>query len=227
MIRYWICALLLLSACGNANGAAPTIARAFTPLHTITPSRAAATRLAPSPHSTATRTPAPPRSTLPATSTQRAPTGTSESRTNTSVPNDALERVRALLYEQLNAARVKQGANPLRADPLLETIARTRSADMIARNYFSHQDPTTGQALITPLLEQYYVRPKRWGENIAESLGRGTNDANALANDFAERWLASPGHAKNILDPSFSRTGIGLAVSPDEKRVVVTQVFAD
>jgi uncharacterized protein YkwD len=76
------------------------------------------------------------------------------------------------------------------------------------------------------------------GENIAEI----RNDANwipgaltiaarystsDLAQKFVEDWLNSPTHRENIFQPRFRRTGVGLAVSGDGRRIVATQVFAD
>jgi uncharacterized protein YkwD len=37
-------------------------------------------------------------------------------------------------------------------------------------------------------------------------------------------WMGSPGHRRNILEPSYDREGIGVGISADEK-VYVTQNF--
>ena len=165
---------------------------------------------------TATRSALP---TLASNTITRAPTFAS---------NDAaLAQLVTLIHERFAEERAQRGLPPLARDSVLESVARARSQDMIARNYFSHTDPVTNANLVTPLLEQANYRWGMWGENIIEQNGAGVLNPTRLAKEFASKWLGSPGHAENILEPKFSRTGIGAAMSSNGLRIVVTQIFAE
>jgi uncharacterized protein YkwD len=143
-----------------------------------------------------------------------------------------------LVIEGINDARAQRGMLLLRSDVALARIANDRSADMIARNYFSHYDPATGQEPLLRYLQAAKFSYHYAGENIAEI----KNDAGwvppwltiasrystaDLANEFVKGWLYSPEHRANILNGNYRRTGVALAVSGDGRRSVATQAFAD
>jgi uncharacterized protein YkwD len=122
-------------------------------------------------------------------------------------------RVRAAMLEEVNAARRKAGAPPLRANPLLEKAAQKHAEDMLARGYFAHESPSG-----TTVKERSKEAGYDWrtiGENIAE--GQLTVD------EVMKTWLESPGHRRNILDPGFTEIGIGLALGKgkDGERTVL------
>jgi uncharacterized protein YkwD len=142
------------------------------------------------------------------------------------------------VIERINTTRAQRGLGLLRSDATLTRIASHRSADMIARNYFSHYDPATGQEPLLRYLQATRFTYRYAGENIAEI----KNDAgwvppwltvaarystSELANEFVKGWLNSPQHRANIFNSHYRRTGVALATSPDGRRIVATQVFAD
>jgi uncharacterized protein YkwD len=157
-------------------------------------------------------------------------------RTNANAPDyhSAAEQI----ITEINAARAQRGLALLRADALLTQIASDRSADMIARDYFSHYDPATAQQ---PLLR--YLQASRYGYRAAgENIAEIKNDAvwvppwltvgaryapSDLAREFVQGWLNSPEHRANILNAQYRRTGVALAARGDARRVVATQVFSD
>lgn len=99
----------------------------------------------------------------------------------------------------LNQERARHGLPPLQADPELAEVARSHSADMFARGYFSHvtldgRDPTDR-------IREARVRYLVAGENIA--LARTLELAH-------QGLMDSPGHRANILRASFGRVGIGV-----------------
>ena len=117
----------------------------------------------------------------------------------------------------LNADRVANGLPALVADQRLMDLARWRSEDMVARNYFSHD---IGGLTIFQVLRDRQIRFRVAGENLAD------NDFDeARTVPIAEAMLmASPGHRANILRPEFDLVGVGIAVAADG-RIVYTQVF--
>lgn len=103
----------------------------------------------------------------------------------------------------VNVERAKAGLQPLTANWELCRIARYKSQDMINKNYFSHISPTYG----TPfnMMENFGITFSSAGENIA----MGQKSPAEVMNS----WMNSPGHRANILSPSYSQIGVGLAKS--------------
>lgn len=147
--------------------------------------------------------------------------------TATAAPDNTFAQVTQLLYARLNQERRARNLKSLQPNETLEQVARARSQDMLTRNYFSHNDPVTGASALTPLLEQANYPAGAWGENILERVGDLSIPPDTLAQQFADRWLASPGHAANILDSKYTRTGIGIAVTKNGTHIVVTQLFSN
>jgi uncharacterized protein YkwD len=142
------------------------------------------------------------------------------------------------IVDGTNLARAQRGLPLLRTDAILTRIADDRSLDLIARDYFSHDDPQTGQEPLLRYLQAYAYAYQYAGENIAElkngagwvlpwqtvAARYGPDD---LASEFVKNWLNSPGHRADIVNPHYLRTGVGLAVDREGYRIVATQVFSD
>ena len=113
----------------------------------------------------------------------------------------------------VNAERAKAGCKPLTVDPPLAAAARKHSADMAARDYFSHTTPD-GVTFSQRIDAEGY----RWsfvGENIAAGQRNAT--------EVMKAWMNSPGHRANILNCQFRNIGIG--VVQNGKSPVWTQDF--
>ncbi|PNY80447.1 CAP domain-containing protein [Deinococcus koreensis] len=114
----------------------------------------------------------------------------------------------ARVMELTNAARAQArscGADRFAAttaltpNAKLAQAAQAHAADMAAKNYFSHtsQDGRT-------LRERIDATGYSWsaiGENIAA--GQATPD------EVVQGWLGSPGHCRNIMNPTFRELGVG------------------
>jgi uncharacterized protein YkwD len=153
-------------------------------------------------------------------------------------PRTDLTAVAKIIVDQINAERASRGMVLLKSDVALNRIANDRSTDMIVRNYFMHTDPATGQEPLLRYLQASKYAYQYAGENIAEIkndagwvppwLTVSTRyDASELASEFVKGWLGSAEHRVNIFNTHYQRTGVALAVSPDGRRVVATQVFSD
>ena len=111
-----------------------------------------------------------------------------------------------IVFNLVNKERVKAGLKPLVRDARLDATAQVRADDMVARNYFSHYDPVTGENL-AKILNKYYPDPcTKVSENI--SAHHPTNQS-AVAG-----WMGSKSHHDAILLPEYTLTGI--AVKGDE-----------
>jgi uncharacterized protein YkwD len=119
------------------------------------------------------------------------------------------------LLELTNQARSTDGLPALTNSPLLEKSAANKCADMIARNYWSHNTPDGAEpwVFITPYIPEYY----KLGENLASDY---PNDLFAHQN-----WMNSPIHKANILDPEFNQVGFAKCQKSDNKYIIV-QHFA-
>ncbi|OHA92218.1 MAG: hypothetical protein A3J09_01920 [Candidatus Zambryskibacteria bacterium RIFCSPLOWO2_02_FULL_51_21] len=121
----------------------------------------------------------------------------------------------AEIFKLVNEARREAGFKELLWDEGLSAAARAHSYDMWQRRYFAHEDPD-GENPVDRLKEEGIVFEKA-GENLA--LARSVARAH-------EGLMDSPGHRRNILDPDFRRTGIGV-VDGGMYGIMVTEDFAD
>jgi uncharacterized protein YkwD len=112
-----------------------------------------------------------------------------------------------------NKERANEGCDtPLRIDDRLVAAAQGHSADMAARDYFSHTSPEGDGPGERTAAEGY---PEWSGENIA--LGYPTAAA------VVRGWMKSDGHRANIL--SCDSVAIGVGAADSDKGIYWTQVF--
>ena len=132
------------------------------------------------------------------------------------------------LIAAINMERTTRGLDPLALDPLLSKTARAHCREMCALNYFAHHSPTPGDA--TPA-DRYLDALRRLGEKRPETALIGENifyasETNSVYNaGYAhQRLMASPDHRENILEPRFTKVGVGL-YRDAEGRFWVTEMF--
>jgi len=128
--------------------------------------------------------------------------------TTTPLDRDAFE---AEIVRLVNEERITAGLSPLEVDPGLMQFARERSEDMVAREYYSHNDPVTGEDL-TPNI----------GENLLKN--RAGHLSLTIAQGSIATWMRSEGHQNNILAGHSTKTGVGVAIG--NGYIIVTQLFA-
>jgi uncharacterized YkwD family protein/spore coat assembly protein SafA len=131
------------------------------------------------------------------------------------VPNiDDIKALENEVIRLVNSERAKKGLPALKANCQVSRVARYKSQDMIDKNYFSHTSPTYGSPF--RMLETFGVSFSAAGENIA--MGQRT------PSEVMNAWMGSPGHRNNILSPSYTEIGVGLAKSGN-RRYYWTQMF--
>ena len=138
------------------------------------------------------------------------------------VPVQHLQEVEKQVYRLTNEARVKQGLPPLIPDATLGAAALAHSEDMLRRHFFSHVSPD-GLSPRERLQTAFGNQVMRGGENIWNGFGYNYRDSKLMARTIVDSWLNSSEHRANILNPYFSRLGVGVAVSGSEVRA--TQNF--
>ncbi|MFS0673428.1 CAP domain-containing protein [Ornithinibacillus sp. 179-J 7C1 HS] len=98
-----------------------------------------------------------------------------------------------------NKERTQAGLNPLEIDTALSQVAREKSNDMQAKNYFSHTSPTYGSPF--DMMRDFGISYRSAGENIAA--GQQTPE------EVVQAWMNSQGHRENILNANFTHIGVG------------------
>ena len=131
------------------------------------------------------------------------------------------------IFQLTNEGRRKNGLPSLDSDNDLAVKARAKSADMLTNNYFSHTNPE-GKTLKDRMQEEKpasYKTISRIGENIYMGARFDYSvDVKTQARMIVDGWMTSPGHRKNILDPSYTHMGVGVAAK--DKMCYATQIFA-
>lgn len=117
-----------------------------------------------------------------------------------------------------NVHRVLNQATPLQPDPLLTKAAQAKANDMAAKQYFSHVTPTG-------LYPWSFIKDQGYHyQSAGENLGVYFTDTNSLV----QAWMKSPGHKANLVNPRFTKTGVGITkgVYKGYQTEYVVQFFA-
>ncbi len=129
------------------------------------------------------------------------------------------EDSRALL-DLINQYRASRGLDGWEWDARLATFAQTRADDMIARNYFSHNDPQTGDILLARLPTLVSV-----GENLFQVSGPAVRFMRNINDEVLKGWQNSPSHNELLLAPTMTRGG--LAFARTETRIIAVLIAAE
>lgn len=84
-------------------------------------------------------------------------------------------------------------------DASLSKVALAKAADMSNNNYFDHTSPTYGSPF--DMMKQFGISYITAGENIA--MGQRSPE------EVMMQWMNSEGHRKNIMNPAFTKIGVG------------------
>ncbi|MEW9669172.1 CAP domain-containing protein [Ammoniphilus sp. 3BR4] len=134
------------------------------------------------------------RETPPPHPAQQQPAQNNAPNTAVTLSNDEQQ-----MLNLVNQERQQNGLSPLKANPELTRLARTKSQDMINGNYFSHQSPTYGSPF--DMIRNAGVSFTTAGENIA---------GNQTVEGAHRALMNSPGHRANILSNQYDQVGIGI-----------------
>ncbi len=132
-------------------------------------------------------------------------------------PSDP-EVARAQILERINALRKAHGVAPLALEPRVTEVAQAYSQRMAQEGFFAHVAPdgsNVGQRLQA---RRYAYRAA--GENLGLASG-------PLSAHFGIEH--SPGHRRNLIDPQYTRIGIGIALRNEggDAHFILTEVLTD
>jgi uncharacterized protein YkwD len=159
--------------------------------------------------------PGAPSSTAPATASSTKPptTGTTTKKPAQNTGNTESTGPTAEVLRIVNSERAKAGCGALSADNRLNAAAQAHSADMAAKDYFSHTSQNGDE-----MADRIDATGYKW-RSIGENIAKGQ----ATPASVMEAWMNSSGHRANILNCGFRNIGIGLAY--DGRSPVWTQDF--
>ncbi|NFS29056.1 serine protease [Clostridium botulinum] len=121
------------------------------------------------------------------------------------------------ILQLMNEKRVQAGLKPLTMDNTLLQVARYKSNHMIQYNYFDHTNPD-GTKWVN-WLQTIGYKYSTTGENIAYN----TYDPVELFN----QWWNSQGHRENMMNPSYTKVGVGVVYDKDNNKYMGTQTFSN
>ena len=128
---------------------------------------------------------------------------------------------------QINQVRVQHGVAPLKLSRALFDSANSHCSDMVAGGYFDH-DSASG-AGVSARLEAFYPPANHSFYEVAENLLWTTGTMSPAA--MVARWMKSPEHRRNLLDPAWRQIGLATLTVPSAPGVYagrhVTVVTAD
>jgi uncharacterized protein YkwD len=132
----------------------------------------------------------------------------------------------AQMLALINAERAQAGAGPLQFDATLNAIAQARSQDMITRHYFAHEIPgVPGVHMVFDILDHDHVSYQMAGENIALNNYIAFYPMTQTVQQTNTDLMNSPEHRANLLEPKYTRIGLGLAFEPGTGKLILTEDF--
>ncbi|MGE5042374.1 MAG: CAP domain-containing protein [Candidatus Levyibacteriota bacterium] len=119
------------------------------------------------------------------------------------------------IFNQTNQQRQQHGVPPLTFSNEIAAVARAHSKDMNDRNFFDHVNPDG----LDPFQRMRIggISFSTAGENIA-----GGQSADIMMTN----WMNSSGHRANILNPAYTKIGVGVSVS-NRFGLLATQDFTN
>lgn len=105
----------------------------------------------------------------------------------------------------VNEQRAAAGAPPVTLDLGLTAVAFGYARDMVAERFYGHMSPDG--AILSDRLATIGYHPYAAGENIYWGMSDMDTPAEAV-----KGWLESPEHRRNMLEPLYSRVGMGISI---------------
>lgn len=153
---------------------------------------------------------------------------------NLQEPN--ITQLELLTFNSVNQLRKEKNHPDLIWDEVLLKAAKDHAEYLIKENKISHYQTIKGKR--TPA-ERVKIHGgliySIVGENIVEiplgvnlpvaGIKRSTVTYLSSSQTMALAWKASPGHYKNIINPKYNCTALGIAYDPGKQRLIAVQVF--
>jgi uncharacterized protein YkwD len=129
-------------------------------------------------------------------------------------------RMVAVLLDETNRERAERHLPDLTLSAELTAAAQAHAEDMLARGYFSHENPEGESSAervfrIAPRAIVLSVR-----ENILKTQGHEDDAPHVRAIDIIAGWMGSSGHRQNLLAEDVAQAGFGVVSRMEKGRLV-------
>jgi uncharacterized protein YkwD len=132
----------------------------------------------------------------------------------------AMAAVARDVVAEVNRTREASGLRALRADAALNRAARDHAEELAVRRTLDHTSTNPARRTMTMRID---AAGGAWSR-AAENLANVTGPASDVATRTVAMWLRSEGHRRNLLEPAYTHTGVGIAI--DERGVwYITQLY--
>src|SRR3954447_24292184 len=123
------------------------------------------------------------------------------------------------MVSALNADRAAVGLVAVQPDARLMAIARGRSNDMVAKDYFAHVQPDGRNVfdILTASGITWY--------NAGEIIAWNNYPFDSTTSAANRQWMGSPSHHAIIVSKDLNYVGVGLAIDPATGKKLWTAVF--
>jgi uncharacterized protein YkwD len=128
-----------------------------------------------------------------------------------------LEFLEVYCFDEVNRHRKEHGLEPLLFSERLLNVARAYSRRMAEEGFFSHTDPQGKTA--SDRVREAKLTWSAMGENLLNIKGFINPVPPAV-----EQWMKSEAHSRNILDPTYQYSAVGVWTASDGM-VYFTQIF--
>jgi uncharacterized protein YkwD len=123
-----------------------------------------------------------------------------------------LEQIRTATLCLVNGERLSHGESALTPNQDLQSSAQGHSDDMAAGDYFEH-DGRNGETPLSRMRAAGYIPSAHVGYAVGENIAWATLWL-ASPKAIVASWMSDAGHRANILDATFSDSGIGVSPHP-------------
>jgi uncharacterized protein YkwD len=110
----------------------------------------------------------------------------------------------------VNRQRTAHHRSKLHLSHPLRSVARKYARQMVRQRFFDHVSPA-GTTFVQRIEHSTYLHAVTGAWTLGENLAWGEGSL-ATPRQIVREWMHSPGHRRNILDPSFTDAGMGVAL---------------
>ena len=142
----------------------------------------------------------------------------------------------ALVHDGINAVRNQKGIADLQPHSILNSAALDQNNYQIKFDQLTHYQSEEKKATVRDRIlsfgghqframgenVQYKGFPSRIYGNRREII---TDSYQNTANELVKNWVQSPGHYKNLINPSYTYVGTAVGWNPENAALFATQVF--
>jgi len=125
----------------------------------------------------------------------------------------------------LNTERNRLGLSSLVMNDSLRNSARLKSKEMCVNNYFDHLSLITNQYVDGELKSLGISAWTACAENILYIKQKKLS--NISAQEIFNMWMNLPGHKTNMLNPVYTKIGMGISWRDSDENLEATQQFID